>query len=271
MSPAKKAAKKAPAKKAAKKKAPAKKAPAKKAPAKKGSGQEGGGQEEGAGQEGRGQRKAPAKPRRRPRRRRPREGSGRSAQAPAKRRLRPRGPQRRSSDPAARRVESHCEGSARAPRWRRPCRRAACPPVRPWDDAMDAICDDLAAEHAALDATRRAIAEAAWERADAGRRAGRSATRSATSGSSTAPRALALTDPDAFTASVAALLERLSAPRRSDVGRGALASTALQELLGRWRAGRVRAARRAAPARSEDPGAVVRAGDERGARSPPPA
>ncbi len=162
-------AKKAPAKKAAAKKAPAKKATAKKAPAKKAAGQEGAGQEgagqegrrqegageeghgeegpgqEGAGEEGHGQegpgqegagQEGPGEEGRRPRRLRPRRPR------PRRRRRRRR---RRGSPPAEPRSERV---------WRRRPDSDRRPPSGE-DGGVDALCDDLTAEHDDLDRDRR--------------------------------------------------------------------------------------------------------------------
>jgi uncharacterized protein (TIGR03084 family) len=102
-------------------------------------------------------------------------------------------------------------------------------------DSMDAICDDLAAEHAALDAIVAPLSEADWKRAtpavgwtvqdEIGHLAYFDGTAT-----------LALVDPGAFSASVEALLAHLGdgdhTLREARALRGG-------ELLERWRAGRV--------------------------------
>ena len=101
-------------------------------------------------------------------------------------------------------------------------------------DSMAAICDDLAAEHASLDAIVAPLSEAEWKRAtpavgwtiqdEIGHLAYFDGTAT-----------LALVDPDAFNASVEDLLAHLGEGDPTLEGARALRGS---ELLERWRAGR---------------------------------
>ncbi|HMK10696.1 MAG TPA: TIGR03084 family metal-binding protein [Acidimicrobiales bacterium] len=99
---------------------------------------------------------------------------------------------------------------------------------------MDAICDDLAAEHDALDAIVQSLSESEWKRSTPA--VGwtiQDQIDHLTYFDGTAT--LALTDPDAFTASVEALLASLSADDPTLAEARAMRGA---DLLERWRTGR---------------------------------
>ncbi len=101
-------------------------------------------------------------------------------------------------------------------------------------DGMTAICDDLEAEHDALDAIVGSIGEADWHRlTPADGWTVRDEIGHLTYFDGTAR--LALTDPDAFNASVAALLEGVG---QGDPTLAEARSMTGAQLLGSWRAGR---------------------------------
>ena len=101
-------------------------------------------------------------------------------------------------------------------------------------DVMDAICDDLAAEHAALDTIVSSITESEWKRVTPAPgwtvqdQIGHLAYFDSTA-------TVALTDPDAFTASVEALLANLGEGDPTLAESRAMTGA---DQLARWRAGR---------------------------------
>ena len=123
---------------------------------------------------------------------------------------------------------------------------------------MDAICDDLAAEHAALDALVAAIPDTAWDQATP---APGWAVRDQISHLWFFDDAacLAITDPDAFATATAELLDTLAGGEDASVERGR--GMAPADAAGRLARRAAQAPRDAPPARSEDPRHVVRPGD----------
>ena len=263
MSPAKKAAKKAPAKKAPAKKAAAKKAPAKKAPAEEGPGQEGGRQEEGAGEEGR-------RPRRlRPRRLRPREGGGQEGAGQEGSRSEGSG---QAQGPGSK--EAACSKEVETPtltgritQSRGPQGPLVCASVA---DAHEDRASGSDLSTTSPPSTRRSTRS--WRRSPsrAGhvprrRRDGPSATRSATSRFFDRHAMLALTDPDGFHA-VEALRSGPRCPDDGDrpVGRAGPGPASRASSCEHGARAAQRSSIAACPhARSQGPRAVVRPGDER--------
>ena len=198
------------------KKTAAKKAPAKKAPAKKAAGQEGAGQEDA--------RRRRLRPRRRqPRRRRPRRP--RRKKAPAKKTAAKKAPAKKTAakKAPAKKATAKKAPAKKAPAKKAPAKKAAARTAltrdrssgRDEDVRVDALCDDLTAEHDDLDrivdvaSLARPTPAAGWTVGDQISHLWFFDQRAL----------LALTDPEAFRRDAESILAAVSGGWRGSLGR----------------------------------------------------